>query len=364
MSRPMAMRHRTAAFGLAATLVAVSAYLYAGVLGGSLGERPESVRVELARTGGLFEGSNVAYRGVTVGSVESVRPARRGAVATISLDRGTDVPRDTDAVVRSLSPAGEQFLDLQPRSARGPYLRDGDVIRSARTSTPTTVAETVRAVDALMDDVDEDDLRTTLDELGTAFSDPDDLARVLDASTRILQTLDDLWPETERILDNGRTVLQTGVAVEDDLREFSTSAKSLAAWLRDYDPTLRDQLSTLPAGTEQVRRLVSLFALKLPAVLDEVLVFTDVVVPRREALSELLRVFPMGFDRFSDAVKNGRLRTNMLVSNGEVCSYGAGRPLPSDTKRPSVPDDRSCPSSFPGQQRGSINAPRPLPSGR
>ncbi len=364
MSRAMPVRHRTAAFALAATLVGVTAYLYGSVLGGSLGERPEKVTVQLATTGGLFAGSNVTYRGVTVGSVETVTPSATGAEARISLDRGTEVPRDADAVVRSLSPAGEQFLDLQPDSAKGPFLQDGDTITQARTSTPTTVAETVRAVDGLMRQVDERDLRTTLDELQVAFSDPEDLDRVLTSGQRILTTLDRLWPETGRILDNGHTVLRTGVEVEDDLRDFTSSAASLTAWLRDYDPTLRGHLSELPAGVGQLRRLTSLVSLKLPAVLDQMIVFTDIVIPRRESLLELLRVFPVGFDRFSEAVKGGRLQTNMLISNGEVCTYGAGTPSPKDTDRTPLVTDRSCPTSFSGQVRGSSNAPRPSGDGR
>jgi phospholipid/cholesterol/gamma-HCH transport system substrate-binding protein len=355
----MPIRYRTSALALVAVLVLVSIHLYTSVLGGTVGQRQHRVTVELASTGGLFEGSGVTYRGVRVGSVDDVRVQGSGAVARLSLDPRVEVPADTRAVVRSLSPAGEQFLDLQPDRHAAPWLDDGDTIEASATSVPTTVAQTLRSVDDLMAGVDTTALRTTLVELGTAFEDPDDLRRVLDSGSRIVEVLDRRWPETERILVDGRTVLRTGVAVEDDLRRFSRSAASLTAWLAEYDPTLRRNLRILPDRVEDLRSLTSLVALKLPRVLDEMIVFADMTIPREQHLRELLRVFPRGFDRFSEAVKDGRLQTNMLVSPGAVCSYGLPDPSPKHGERQPLDPDRSCPTTFDGQLRGSTNAPLP-----
>lgn len=359
MSRPMPMRYRTSAFALLAVLVLVSMHLYTSVLGGTVGQRQDRVEVDLATTGGLFEGSGVTYRGVRIGKVDTVRAQGSGAVATLSLDPGAQVPATARAVVRSLSPAGEQFLDLQPEQHRAPWLDDGDRIAASATTTPTTVAQTLRSVDDLMSDVDTAALRTTLRELRVAFEDPDDLRRVLDSGSRIVETLDRTWPQTERLLVNGRTVLRTGVDVEEEFREFARSAESFTAWLADYDPTLRSTIETLPARIQDLRELTSLVALKLPRVLDEMIVFADMTIPRDQHLRELLRVFPSGFDRFAEAVKGGRLQTNMLVSPGGVCSYGVADPSPKHAERRPIDPDRSCPTTFGGQQRGSSNAPLP-----
>lgn len=355
----MPMRYRTSAFALVAVLVLVSMHLYTSVLGGTVGQRQDRVEVELATTGGLFEGSGVTYRGVRIGKVDTVAVRGAGAVATLSLDPGAQVPSSTKAVVRSLSPAGEQFLDLQPEQHRGPWLDDGDRITASATTTPTTVAQTLSAVDDLMSDVDTTALRTTLSELQVAFENPDDLRRLVDSGSRIVETLDRRWPETARLLLNGRTVLRTGVDKEDEFREFARSAESFSAWLADYDPTLRSNIEELPARVEDLRELTSLVALKLPRVLDEMIVFADMTIPREQHLRELLRVFPTGFDRFAEAVKGGRLQTNMLVSPGQVCSYGVADPSPKDGDRRPIDPDRSCPTSFDGQGRGSSNAPLP-----
>lgn len=359
MSRPLPLRYRTGAFALVAVLVLVTVHLYTSVLGGSLGSRPHHVTVQMEQTGGLFAGSNVSYRGVKIGRVERIDQVADGVEAHVSIDPDADVPASTAAVVRTLSPAGEQFLDLQPTSSRGPFLGDGSTIARARTSSPTTVAETVRAVDRLMSDVDDEDLRTTLRELRTTFENPEDLASVVTSASSIVDSLDRMWPQTDRLLTNGRTVLRTGVDVGDDLRSFTTSAKSLTAWLKDYDPRLEKHVDALPAQVEQLRVFTALVARDLPPLLRQMIGFADIVTPRDAALREFLTVFPLGFNRFSDAVKDGRLQTSMLVSNGDVCSYGAGSPLPTSPQRSPLVDGRGCPASFDGQQRGSVNAPLP-----
>ena len=52
-----------------------------------------TVKLELPRTGGLYQFSNVTYRGVQLGKVTEVRPTRNGAEATLSLATSPKVPR-------------------------------------------------------------------------------------------------------------------------------------------------------------------------------------------------------------------------------------------------------------------------------
>src|SRR5260364_65424 len=108
--------------GIILVLVFAVAYVFAAVLDQPLTSRPVEVKVELAQTGGLFEGSAVTYRGIKVGKVRSIVPdAETGVVATFAVTSGTEIPKDSIAKVRSLSPVGEQYLDFQPKKDGGPF---------------------------------------------------------------------------------------------------------------------------------------------------------------------------------------------------------------------------------------------------
>src|SRR6476620_55356 len=57
------------------------------------------VSADFADSGGIFTGAEVTYRGVTIGKVEKLRLTKDGVLVDMRLDRGTEVPRDTLAVV-------------------------------------------------------------------------------------------------------------------------------------------------------------------------------------------------------------------------------------------------------------------------
>src|SRR3569833_1815023 len=104
--------------------VMVVVYMQAPTL---LGFGRITVKLELPRTGGLYQFSNVTYRGVQLGKVTEVVPTRTGAVATLSLSSDPKVPADLQARVLSVSAVGEQYVDLVPRTDSGPYLQNGSV---------------------------------------------------------------------------------------------------------------------------------------------------------------------------------------------------------------------------------------------
>lgn len=359
MRRAIPLKHKLGATAMAMVLLLTIVHLYSNVLGGSVGSRPLHIAVALEETGGLFEGSGVAYRGVRVGSVSTIDLAGERVTADISLNPGSRVPADTAAVVRTLSPAGEQFLDLQPRRDGAPFLADGDRIAGSETSTPTSVADTLAAIDSLMGQVDAEDLRTVMSELNTAFADPDDLGRVIVSGSELLETFDEAWPETLRTMQNSRTVLRTGADTADDFTRFATSARSLTAWLKDYDPKLRSTIDAAPGQLKELQALADDMVEALPPLLREFADLTDIFASRDPHVRELLIQFPLGLAGLVGAFEGGRMQTNMLVAKGDVCSYGVEDSNPQNVERQPLDPDRSCPGSFSGQQRGSAHAPGP-----
>ncbi len=360
MRRAIPLKHKLGATGLAAVLVLTLVYLYTNVLGGSVGARPLHVAVVLEETGGLYVGSGVSYRGVRVGSVAGIELSGNRAEADVTLNPGSQVPSDTAAAVRTLSPAGEQFLDFQPRRDGAPYLTDGDRIAATHTSTPTSVAEVVTAVDRLMGQVDDDDLRLVLNELGVAFADPEDLGRVIASGSALVETIDSTWPETLRILQNSRTVLRTGIDTSDDFARFADSARSLTAWLERYDPKLRDILDDAPDQLELLQAVADDAVEALPPLLRNLADLTEIFASHDPHVRELLIQFPQGLGRLVDAFAGGRMRTNILFADGKVCSYGVDDSNPQDPTRTELDPDRSCPASYDGLQRGSAHAPGPV----
>ena len=110
-----------------------------------------SVTVELPDAGGLYRNANVTYRGDTIGQVRSVRLSPGVVRAELSLESAVPVPSSGLAVaVRSVSAIGEQYVDMQPRTADGPFLADGDVIGPDAVTIPTEIGPVLDQAQAML----------------------------------------------------------------------------------------------------------------------------------------------------------------------------------------------------------------------
>jgi phospholipid/cholesterol/gamma-HCH transport system substrate-binding protein len=332
------------------------------VLDEPLTARPDRVTVELSATGGLFEGSAVTYRGVRVGKVTRIVATATGAEATVTLSGDAEVPRDAHARVRSLSPVGEQYLDFQPSSAEGPYLDDGDRVSADATDIPASLSSTVVAVGKVLDQIDARKLRRLLVALSTGLGGTgDDLGNLLDQGQAVLADLDAAWPQTDRLLRNAGPVLDLPVSSESDLRALAKSSRSLAAFLRDYDPELRATLRRTPDEIKQLRALLDDVADVLPGFLRTALPFTDEFVTHDPHLRALLQAYAPGLGSLTDVIRNGELRLELIPDLDARCRYDVGRRDPRDPDRRALQPGGRCAASFAHLQRGAAHVPGPIP---
>jgi len=347
--------------GIIIILVVTVAYIFAAVLDQPLTSRPVQVKVELAQTGGLFEGSSVTYRGVKVGKVTEITPAKNGVVATVSITTGTDIPKKSIAKVRSLSPVGEQYLDFQPETPKGPFLADGEVIPAESTDLPKSLSSTVIAVNKVLRQIDDKKLKIVLDELSTGLQGTGaDLGHILDQGTALLETLDEVWPETDRLITNSEPVLGIATDNADSLRTLARSAKQFARFLRDYDPELRDILKRGPGQLKELVKLVKDADEVLPGFLDTGVSFTDIFMSYEPHLRALLKNYQPGLKALLSNVRGGELRIALIADEDPRCDYSNSRQAPYVNKRRALQKNGSCPASFSTLQRGAAHAPGPV----
>lgn len=349
------------ALGVMLIFVICVSYLFAETLDRPLTSQPDEITVDLRAAGGLFEGSAVTYRGVKVGKVAKIRLGDKGVEATVSMTSGRDVPRATRAIVRSLSPVGEQYLDFQPMSDGGPYLADGDRITAESTDIPLTLGSTVVAINKVLRQVDDKKLRSLLVEASTALDGTgDDLGRLVDDGALILDALDDVYPETQSLLDNSDIVLDVAPDRRADLDELATDASSLASFLRSYDPELGRFVARAPRQIRQLQDLLDDARRVVPDFLTVGVSLTDVFAAHDPHLRALLQAYSPGVGVLGDKVKNGRLQLDLIADTDPRCDYGTTRRAPRDPVRRPLVDTGRCSASFSSLQRGAAHAPGPV----
>ncbi|WP_270887430.1 MCE family protein [Pedococcus sp. 5OH_020] len=354
------------------TLVTVSVLsaryvgLYDRVVGGQY-----HVSADFAQSGGVFVGSEVSYRGVTVGRVDALRLSKDGVVVDAEIRRGVSIPRDTRVVVENRSAVGEQYLDFQPRTDSGPRLRDGDVVARKDTAYPLRVDTLLLNLDHTVNSVDRRDLQTVVDELGTAFggSGPD-LQRLLDSGDALTRSATEALPETTKLLDDGRIVLDTQRATSGDIKVFARSFAELSETLRSSDGDLRLVLDRGVTASKELETLVRDNQGNLAALLANLITVGQVTTARVDGIQQLLVTYPdVVAGGYTVVPGDGTAHFGLaLAQDPPVCTQGyqgTKRTDPSQvTGLPPVNTSARCtaPRGSGTTVRGAQNAPGPTSS--
>nr|WP_223183221.1 MULTISPECIES: MlaD family protein [unclassified Streptomyces] len=306
---------------LAFLVIAVLVLGYVGVRYADLGRYAGvadhyTVRVHLARTGGLFTHSDVTYRGVSVGRVGAIDLTADGVVAELRIKKSAPrIPADARAVVAGLSAVGEQYIDLRPESDGAPYLADGARIEQTDTEVPAPVTDVLASMNSLAGSVPLDSLRTVVDEFGKAFEGHgDDLQVLLDSGSGFVEAADESLPTTIRLIEDGEVVLRTQAEESRAIRDFATGARDLAATLKGSDADLRRLLAVAPDATGQVSGLLRDLDPSLSVVLANLLTTSELAVTRQRGMEELLVKYPAAVSAGATAVDDGHLNIGLAVT--------------------------------------------------
>lgn len=276
-------------------------------------DRSYPVTVQLADSGGIFAGAQVTYRGISVGQVGKLTFADDGGVrATLDIENSAPkIPVDSLAVVANKSAIGEQYMDLQPRTRSGPYLRTGTTIPVASTRIPIDTTTLLVDVNGLVKSVNTESLRTVVDELGQAFEGTGpDLARILDTSSDFIRTADENIDLTRSLIRESDSVLQTQIDKRGELATFSKNLALLSDTLVDADPDLRRLLDKGGDSAATVRGVVDENADDLGNAIRDLIVANKPLSENVAGLQSIFILYPYllqgSFSVVSPEVKNGK----------------------------------------------------------
>ncbi|MFC4853721.1 MlaD family protein [Actinophytocola glycyrrhizae] len=351
-------------------MIAVVGIVYVGGTYAGLdrlfGTRGYRVTVQLADSGGIFTNAEVTYRGVTVGRVERLRLSDDGIDVVLDIeDDAPPIPADTRAVVANRSAVGEQYVDLQPEHAGGPYLAEGAVVPRDRTSTPSSPETLLSNLDSFVESVPQDSLRTTVDELHRAFENAGPALQVLlDSAGQLTTTATEHLPQTTSLLSNGRVVLETQAAQSRQILDYSSNLRLIAQQLKTSDPDLRKLITTVPVVAVQVDDLLRDSGQDLGVVIANLLTTVQITSTRTDALEHLLVAFPMVTATAPGANPDGTGHLGLVLTFNDPFSctrgYEGTRQRPGNDVTDAPPNQQAYCAEPPGSPigvRGSQNAP-------
>jgi len=297
---------------------------YLGVVDRVLG-RGLTVTVSLPTTGGVYQGSEVDYRGVQVGRVKKIKATSAGADLIVALEDGVRIPRSSDIQVASVSAVGEQYLNFVPQSSSGPYLVDGERVSGAQATLPPSTDLLLTNIDNFTRSVDPNDLNTVVNELGDMFQGNAENMRILvDSGTEFVDQATAHQAATIRLLNSGKKVLDTQQEQSDDIEDFADGLSKITKALKKADPDLRKTLKEGPDALDEVDALVDELRVVLPRFLMPLIEVNQVINPRLKGIGQLLATVPVAVKNSMIGVPgDGYGHINMQFNyNVPACSHG------------------------------------------
>ncbi|OLP02321.1 mammalian cell entry protein [Mycolicibacterium porcinum] len=329
-----------------------------------------TVKMELPATGGLYQFSNVTYRGSQIGKVTSVELTEKGAEATLSLDRSPKVPADLAAEVRSMSAVGEQYVELLPRTNSGPYLDNGSVIALSNTKIPQQVGPMLDQLSALVDTIPKDKLSQLLDESYDAFNGTGyDFGSLLDSASTITRDSNAVSDQTRSLIDDSKPFLDAQAQTTDSIRTWAASMAGITGQVAENDPEVRSLLRNGPGFAQETTKLLEQIKPTLPILLANLTTFGQIAVTYNPSIEQLLVLLPPYVAQLQTYAPtnntSGLPMADFSLGLGDppTCTVGFLPPSawrsPADTTVIDTPDDIYCklPQDSPIGVRGARNYP-------
>lgn len=345
-------------------------YVGASYVGVNPFNGPFTVRMHLPSTGGIFTNADVDERGVVVGRVGAVTINPNGGVdVALKINHGQKIPaKGLTAKVTNLSAVGEQYVELEPVATGAPYLASSTA--PIQGTIPVDDAVILRNLEQLFGSVNVHDLSTTVDELGKSFADlGPSLQHLIDGGEALTQAAQNALPATERLINDGKIVLDTQRQVSSELKSFAASFNRFSGEVSAKDTALRTILDSGTAAARQLKLLIEDNQNVVPELLTNLGNFSQIQSVRLPQVRAVLELYPAivadSFYALPPPGKDGisTARFGNVTDAGSFCSNGYQSTKPRSNK----PKDWGgaanlsayCTSDPQNDQRGARFAPRP-----
>jgi phospholipid/cholesterol/gamma-HCH transport system substrate-binding protein len=325
-----------------------------------------AVNTQFDDSGGIFTGAEVTYRGVTVGQVSDMELNDQGVNVVLSIENEYDrIPRDSLALVGNKSAVGEQFIELQPRTNKGPYLENDSKLKTEDTENPVSTTEILTNLDNLVQSVPQSDLRTVVAETGAAFKGTGpDIAQIIDTSTSFIETANANFDTTTALIRDSRTVLQTQVDKGTAIRSFAEDLALFSGTVADNDRSLRALIDNGSATANELRTFLEQNRVNLGQLINNLVTTAEIQTRYLPGLRQVLVIYPyVVAGGFTVAATNGDNRYEarfglILTEEPKVCEKGYPGITRTPQERGNAPMNTKAGCADPGTNlRGAEKAP-------
>lgn len=325
-------------FAVLATVALALAFIHYARVPAMLGVGVYNVTVDFEDASGLYPRAAVTYRGVQVGVVSDLEVTDDGALATLRIDEGTDIPGGVSAELHSTSAIGEQYVDLvDPRrspaddaQAKAATLSDGAAIPRDRAVEMPQITPVLDSVNRLLESVPKQETKAVLSQLdeGLGGSGPE-LNELLSSTGSLLTEAQSQVEATTSLIAALQPVLETQVDLGPQTRSYAAALDGVTAELaRNDSQDLKALLRDGPGGLDAASATITDLQPVLPMMLTNLTTNAQVLHTYLPQLKQTLVVYPSMLARLQSTLVpradqgDVQLDLRATLNNPPTCQTG------------------------------------------
>ena len=204
------------------------------------------MRAEFEDATGVMKGDAVKIAGVDVGRVTGTEIKDGKAVLSFNIDKGIQLPTDSEVAIRWRNVLGQRFLYLYPGDDAEVW-DEGDTVPLSHTNDVADIGEFLNRVGPILKAIDPEQANAFLDAVNTALaSNEDNVRALLDAGASLASDLSERDGHIARTIGNADTIMEA----------FASQDDQIASIIDNLD----DVSGVLARRTDDVNQLVTNFA--------------------------------------------------------------------------------------------------------
>lgn len=369
-------------FAVLAIVALGLAFIHYARVPAMLGVGVYNVTVDFEDASGLYPKAAVTYRGVNVGQVSDLDVTDAGAVATLRIDNGPEIPAGVSAELHSTSAIGEQYVDLVDPSGKAAsgseLLADGAAIPWDRAVGMPQITPVLDSLNRLLESVPKEETKAVLDQVeeGLGGSGPE-LSGLVDSSGKLLTEAQAQIDATTSLISALEPVLGTQADLGPETQGYADSLDEVTAVLAKGDSAdLRALLKKAPGGLDAATATVTDLQPVLPMMLANLTTNAQVLNTYLPQLKQILVVYPSEVARaltvLQPRAEQGDVQLDLRAALNNPPSCQSGYLSTGERRSPRVTTTRKvdrlahcrAAADSPVGVRGARNAPCPQSSAR
>ncbi len=256
------------------------------------------MRAEFEDATGVMKGDAVKIAGVDVGRVTGTEIQDGKAILSFNVDKGIELPTDSEVAIRWRNVLGQRFLYLYPGDDAKVW-DEGDTVPLSHTNDVADIGEFLNRVGPILKAIDPEQANAFLDAVNTALaSNEENVRSLLDAGASLASDLSERDGHIARTIGNADTIMEAFASQDDQIASIIDNLDDVSGVLARRTDDVNQLVTNFADVQDQLDELLATSSSNIDATIGSLDSVSSTLSSNQKNLARTLRSTPGGVSNY------------------------------------------------------------------